>query len=275
MTESSWASDAMGEATAELRSALLRAIPRAHEDAVAAQAASGTAKRDPYGHTMKNRQHECLIEAGESVNGVEVFHPRGASFGLLRVVSTGALLFPWRYATSTRVTRADAKMRTSGFRRELLSAGEPMDQLTLEHAALTDDELEAHLAEQEAVVQELRRYATVVTIGYASNPSGLLDLGWGVVELVDEKGSVAWPHWEPLPWRLSSAAADHAEASPKVVRLQSTATRDSDDQVAHRFDKSAPLVDDLGLTARGPLAGEPSSDAVTTDEETGTQREQP
>ena len=274
MTVLSWASDAMGEAVTELRGAVLHAIPRAHEDAVAAQAASGTAKRDPYGHTMKNRQQECLVEAGKSVTGVEVFHPRGASFDLLRVSSTGALLFPWRYATSGRVARADAKMRTSGFRRELLSAGEPMDQLTLEHAALSDDELEAHLAEQEAVVQELRRYATVVTIGYASNPSGLLDLGWGVVELLDEKGSIGWPHWEPLPWRSSGAAAESG-VSPKVVRLPSAASSASDDQVVHRFDKSAPLVDDLGLTARSPLAGEPSSEAVTKDEGTGTQQEQP
>lgn len=277
MTVPNWASDAMGEAVTELRSVVLTAIPRAHQDAVAAQAASGTPKRDPYGHTIKNRQHECLVEAGGTLAGVEVFHPRGASFDLLRVSSTGALLFPWRYATSGRVTRADAKMRTSGFRRELLSAGEPIDQLTLEHAALSDDELEAHLAEQEAVVQELRRYGTVVTIGYASNPSGLLDLGWGVVELLDEKGSVDWPHWESLPWRSSSSGAAAADtgASSKVIRLPSAAPSTRDDQVVHRFDKSAPLVDDLGLTARTPLAGEPSSESSGKDEGTGTQQEQP
>jgi hypothetical protein len=275
MSSAAWAEDSMGEATEELRSAVLWAIPRAHEDAVAAQAASGTPKRDPYGHTMKNRQHECLVEAGSAVTGVEVFHPQGASFDLLRVTSTGAVLFPWRYATSARVARVDAKMRTSGFRRGLLATVEPTAQLTLEHAALSDDELEAHLADQEAVVQELRRYATVVTIGYASNPSGLLDLGWGVVELLDEKGSVDWPHWEPLPWRSSGSAAADSHTLTAAARLRSAATRETNDQVAHRFDKSAPLVDDFGLTPRNPLAGEPSSEAAPKVEETGTEQDQP
>ncbi len=95
-------------------------------------------------------------------------------------------------------------MRTPSFRRDLLSTGEPTAQLTLEHAGLSDDELEAQLAEQEAVVDELRRFATVGAVGYASNPTALLDLGWGVAELLDDRGAVDWKHWEPLP-RLSSA----------------------------------------------------------------------
>lgn len=275
MSDAIWVGDSMGEAAPELRTAVLRAIPRAHEYAVAAQVASGTPKRDPYGHTMKNRQHECLVAAGRSVTGVEAFHPHGASFDLLRVTSTGAVLFPWRYATSARVARLDAKMRTSGFRRGLLATSEPTAQLTLEHAALSDDELEAHLAEQEAVAQELRSYSTVVTIGYASNPSGLLDLGWGVVELLDEKGSVDWPHWEPLPWRSNGRAAADPHTSAPAALLRPAESSQTDDQVAHRFDKSAPLVDDFGLTPRSPLAGEPSSEAAPEVEETGTEQEQP
>ncbi len=274
MSDATWVRDALGEAATELRSAVLLAIPRAHEDAVAAQAASGTPKRDPYGHTMKNRQHECLVETGRAVPGVEVFHPRGASFELLRVASTRTVLFPWRYSTSTKVARVDAKMRTSSFRRDLLSTGEPTAQLTLEHAGLSDDELDAHLAEQEAVVQELRRYATVVTIGYASNPSGLLDLGWGVVELLDDKGSVVWPHWESLPWRSSGRVAAGSQASAEAAPLRPAQLNETDEQVTQRFDKSAPLVDDFSLTPRSPLAGEPSSEAVPEAEETGTEQDQ-
>ena len=275
MSDATWVRDSLGEAAPDLRTAVLRAIPRAHEDAVAAQVASGTPKRDPYGHTMKNRQHECLVKAGRAVTGVEVFHPHGASFDLLRVTATGAVLFPWRYATSARVARRDAKMRPSGFRRGLLATGEPTAQLTLEHAALSEDELEAHLAEQEAVARELRRFATVVTIGYASNPSSLIDLGWGVVELLDDRGSVDWPHWEPLPWRSSARAAAGSGTSAVDARLRSAVPSESDDQVTHRFDKSAPLVEDFGLTARSPLAGEPSSEAAPEVEETGTEQDQP
>lgn len=271
-----WVRDSLGETAMELRSAVLLAIPQAHQDAVAAQAASGTRKRDPYGHTMKNRQHECLVEAGRSVAGVEVIHPHGASFELLRLSATRTVLFPWRYATSTRVARVDAKMRTSSFRRDLLSTGEATAQLTLEHAGLSDDELEAQLAEQEVVVEELRRYATVVTVGYASNPGGLLDLGWGVAELSDDKGSVDWTHWEPLPWQSSGGAAAGSQPSAEVASpLRSVPPSETDDQVTQRFDKSAPLVDDFGLSPRRPLAGEPSSEAAPEVKETGTEMDQP
>ncbi len=224
---------------------------------------------------MKNRQHECLVEAGRSVDGVEVVHPHGASFELLRVSATRTVLFPWRYATSARVARVDAKMRTSSFRRDLLSTGEPTAQLTLEHAGLSDDELEAQLAEQEAVVEELRRYATVVTVGYASNPTGLLDLGWGVAELLDDKGSVDWTHWEPLPWQSSRAAAGRQASAEVASPLRPVPPNETDDRVTERFDKSAPLVDDFGLTPRSPLAGEPTSEAAPEVEETDTEQDQP
>src|SRR5688572_13887181 len=93
-----WAMRRFGaEAAAVLPGAVVAALAEAHGDAVAAQAASGTPKRDPYGHTMKNRQHECLVarvRAGE-VPGAEVIRPRGASFELVRIPATNAILFPW------------------------------------------------------------------------------------------------------------------------------------------------------------------------------------
>lgn len=276
MSASNWVTESLVAAAAGLRGAVLVAIPQAHEDAVAAQAASGTRKRDPYGHTMKNRQHECLVKAGRSVDGVEVIRPRGASFELLRVSATGTVLFPWRYATSTRVARVDARMRTSSFRRDLLSAGEPTAQLTLEQASLSGDELEAQLAELDAVFDELRRYAPVVTVAYASNPTGLLDLGWGVAELLDDKGSVDWRHWESLPWQSSGRAAVGGQAPAELGSpLRPVPSNGTDDRVSQRFDQSAPLVEGFGLTPRRPLAGQPSSEAALGVEETGTEQDQP
>jgi len=270
-----WVADTLGEAASGLRDAVLVAIPQAHEDAVAAQAASGTRKRDPYGHTMKNRQHECLVAAGGLVHGVDVVRPRGASFELLQVSATKTVLFPWRYATSRRVARVDARMRTSSFRRDLLSSGDASAQLTLRHAGLSDDELEAQLAEDEAIVDELRRFAPVVTVGYASNPTELLDLGWGVAELLDDRGAVDWRHWEPLPWLSSArAAADGGQAPAVAARpLHPVPAAEPDDRVATRFDRSAPLVDNLGLRPRSPLAGEPASELASEASETGTEEE--
>lgn len=266
-----WVTETMSEAASDLRDAVLFAIPRAHEDALAAQAASGTRKRDPYGHTMKNRQHERLVEAGRLIDGIEVIHPRGASFDLLQVCRTKSVLFPWRYATSSRVKRVDARMRTSGFRRDLLSIGESTAQLTLDHAGLSDDELDAQLAEQDAVMNELRKFAPVVTVGYASNPTGLLDLGWGVAELLDDSGAVAWRNWEPLPWLSSVHSAGSSEVDLTLKPLSLVSPTQADIRVPTRFDRSGPPLDDFELAPRSPLAGEPSSDAAPEVKETGTE----
>jgi hypothetical protein len=48
---------------------------------------------------MKNRQHECLVEAAREIPGVELSRPRGASFELVTIPETKAVLFPWRYAS--------------------------------------------------------------------------------------------------------------------------------------------------------------------------------
>lgn len=270
MGPSDWSTDALGAVAAELREAVLVAIPRAHEFAVAAQAASGTRRRDTYGHTLKNRQYECLVEEG-LLDGVEVFQPRGASFELLRVTATKTVLFPWRYATSTRVARADARMRTSTFRLDLLSSGEVPAQLTLDHAGLDDEDLEAQLAQDATIMDELHRFASVVTIGYASSPAGLFDLGWGELKLLDDSGAVRWDNWEPLPWRSGERGAlvgAHAPAAPRPLRVVATVEHTP---TQDRFDQSAPLADDLGLKPREPAVQEPLSEDTPKADDVGAE----
>lgn len=94
MQVSAWAAERLGASAERLQEIVVRAIPRAHDDSVAAQAASGTSKQDPYGHTMKNRQHECLVEDALELSGVKVIRPAGASFELVTVVETQAVLYP-------------------------------------------------------------------------------------------------------------------------------------------------------------------------------------
>ncbi len=181
MMASEWARDRLGSAAEELRTAVMKALPEAHRDAAAAQAASNTPRRDPYGHTLKNRQYECLVAAAENIKGVEPFRPKGMPFELLRVRETKAVLFPWRYATDGSVSRDKARMQTSRFRRELLlpaAVGAP-GQLTIEQAAMEEQELQAQFAEQDALEEQLRGLAPVVTIAYASSPSSLRTWGGG------------------------------------------------------------------------------------------------
>jgi len=257
MGSSDWVAEHLGEAAEGLRDAVLTAVPSAHDDAVGAQAVSGTNRRDPYGHTLKVRQHEWLIAAGRDVPGVEVFHPHGASFDLLRVASTGTLLFPWRYATSTHQHRADARMRTSEFRMGLLSGGGGSSgQLTLDHAAMSGDELEVQLEQDRALEVELRRIAPVVIIGFASSSTGLFDLGWGPAELIDDSGVVRWTPWEPLqpPTVVGSAR----RGGPRSIPSSPTQTTVSP---TVRFDAAG--SDEIELTHRSLPTNTPDSEPVT------------
>lgn len=265
MGSSQWAVERFGDAAGELRRAVVAGIQLAHGDAVAAQEAGGTPKQDPYGHTLKRRQYERITAKAQGIAGVDVFYPHGTSLELVRVLATGVVLFPWRYATDNRVSLAEARMRVSGFRRELLSSGPAVPgQLNFDHATLDAEDLEAQLAEDEAVAEQLRSFACVVTVAFASNRRGLFRLGWGEAELVEGENSLAWKHWEPLPVRGSGGQADGdgldgpSGVGPRPApptNVSSTATSPS-----ARFD-GEPLDDDLGLRPRSPLAGEPQREA--------------
>lgn len=197
----------------------------------------------------------------------EVIRPRGASFELVRIPPTNVILFPWRYATDSQLRREDARMRTSGIRRELLTATvDGRGQLTLDHAGVQDEELEAQLAEEEALAAELRSFARVVTIGYASNPTGILDLGWGDAELVDEDGQVHWEHWEPLIAQLRARRAPGPRAVGESAGLRAAPEAAT---AAPRFD-AAPFEGDFDLQPRNPLAAEPEREGGPDAGQTGT-----
>lgn len=275
MGVSNWARERFGEAAEDLGSAVSAAIAEAHDDAVAAQASGRTKKKDPYGHTLKNRQHECLVAAARDLTGAAVFHPKGASFELVRFPATRVVLYPWRYATSGAQPRETARMRASGFRRDLLSTDPPDLQLTLDrHASLTEEEIDREFAEEVDVMSQLRSFSQVVTIGYASSVHALISLGWGDAELVDqERGTVRWQHWEVLPLRPSGgggrqdlAVGGSGPFGPQgsgPVGLTSSAR-------SPRFDDGPTDDDDFGLRPRDPQMGEPTQEPHPRKQDTGT-----
>jgi hypothetical protein len=176
------------------------------------------------------------------------------------------VLYPWRYATDKAVSRDRAKLwPVSDLRKSLLSlnANTLPDQLTLDQAVLDPEELEAQLAEEQALLDQLASFGQVVTIGYASNPErGIFELGWGDVELVDEgTGRVFWRYWEQLP---------PEDQAGEAATRQPLAPVDGDGRTrAGRFD-DAPLQDDLGLKPRPPIAQPPISEPERPQEETGS-----
>ena len=188
------------------------------------------------------------------------------TFELVRLVDTRVTLFPWRYATNGKTSRRKVRMKPSGFRRDLLSGSDgPRDQMTLEQAELTEAEIEAQYAEEKAVWDQLRSLARVVTVAYASNPSGIIDLGWGDVELLDDDGTVKWLHWEPLSWTAKTVSDDAAGHRPQAVEPLETDER----APRPRFDDLGEADDDLPLRPR-TAPGEPQREVEPPVEGTGT-----
>jgi hypothetical protein len=268
---SAWARERFGDEAGDLALAVARAMYQAHDRAMAAHISSELDTNDAYGVTMHVAQYAELATECQGLSGVSILKPKGvrSRFDLVVRDDPPVVLYPWRYATDTAVDRDRAKLRPpiSELRKLLLvlNASTVPGQLTLDQAELDPEELEAQLAEEQALLEQLRSFGQVVTVGYASNPGGgIFALGWGDVELVNEEtGEVIWRYWEELPPRGQAAAA--APRQP-FAPVQGTGGNRGG-----RFD-DAPLQDDLGLTYRAPLAEPPISEPERDQEETGSDK---
>lgn len=266
MTLTPWGRDLFGEQAAVVKGLVPEALREAHDFAAAAQGSSGTMKRDPYGHTLKNTQHERLVAAvAERLPGsYALFRPQGASYELVRFPETGVVLYPWRYGSSIADRRESARMQPSGTRQGLL-AGVAADsrQLTIEHAHLSQEELDEQLDDDAAVLEQLRSLARVVVVAYASNPKALIRLGWGEADLIDERGSLHWRRWEDLPLLPDSGEGGGTGpvtggSWPRPPLRPVEGITPELGAVVPRFD-DAPLDDEL-VRPRRPHSGEPTQE---------------
>jgi hypothetical protein len=247
-----------------------RAIHQAHGRALSAHISGGLTSNDAYGAALHVAQYQELAAGCGDLPGVSVRKPKGVRgrFDLVVCEDPPVVLYPWRYATDKAVSRERAKLRppVSDLRKSLLSlnANTLPDQLTLDQAELDPEQLQADLAEEQALLDQLASLGQVVTIGYASNPGGgIFELVWGDVELVDdETGRVFWRYWEELPPPGDQAAG----ASPRQSVLPGDGVGRSR---ADRFD-DAPLQDDLGLKPRPPVTEAPISEPERPQEDTGS-----
>ena len=286
MTVSAWAQELLGAAAQPVQDAVVVAIRQAHDDAYAAQRVSGTTRQDTYGHTLKNRHYECLAQDLREANipgGVQVFRPAGVAFDLVRCTESNVVLFPWRFSPDQSVTHDSAKLpgaRASAFRRGMLTVttAEDTDQLSIDDAAATDEELAAQAAEFRDVEAQLRTMARVVTIGYASNFTGIFELGWGEASLNDD-GTVTWTPWRDLTHLMvAEVAATDGQTTPGAAGRAGlrpvVAADDTAAATGPRFD-DAPLVAGFGLQPRPQQAGEPQAeeDPKDVDVDAGDQSE--
>lgn len=240
-----------GAVASDLEKAVLRALNGAHGNAVAAQVGSGSTNRqDPYGHTIKFRQLDWLRDEVLVLPGAER-HPVPRAVGdFVRV--NGVLLYPWRYASDKSKSRDAARMRMSNFRFDLLS-DKPVDdgQLTLEQGAMDEAQLEAQLAGDRELHEQLDGLRRAVVIAYASGPHvGVVEIGWGQARLVDDSGSLDWINWSPL-------AASVVLSDVERPRLATAGGSVADASTGKRFDQEG-ADEGIPLSLRNPLAGPPS-----------------
>jgi hypothetical protein len=239
-----------------------RALARAHAFAADAQAHSGTDKQDPYGHTLKNTQHEQLVAALGVLPGAELFQPKGASYKLVRFPAQRTLVYPWRYAKSLSEPREEARMRVSEFRSDLLGGGvRDRSQLVLDQAHLSDEELAEQLEDDEALMRAVQDLSQVVLVPYVSNERGLLAVGLGAAKLLNGRGDLDWEHYEPLAL-VEDNQDEYTGASaggPNRPHLQIVRGGEPGS-----FD-SSPLDDNLGISARPYPEDAPSSEGDGTD----------
>ena len=267
-----WARERFGDAAGDMAQAIARAIHQAHGRALAAHSSGGLTTNDTYGVTLHVAQYEELVAECADLPGVSIRKPRDVlgRFDLVVRDEPPVVLYPWRYATDQSVPRDRAKLRppVSDLRKSLLSlsAGTLPGQLTLDQGAIDPEELEAQLADDQELLDQLARLGQVVTVAYASNPgAGIFDLGWGDAELVNEKtGEVEWLYWEQLP-TPGDQAATGSPCRPAVPVSGDGSAR------IGRFD-DAPLMDDLGLRPRSPLAEPPVSEPGRLQDETGSDK---
>ncbi|MGW9567017.1 hypothetical protein [Prescottella equi] len=257
---SEWSRERFGDAAEEFLQAIPLAIQGAHEQAVAAHIASELSTNDAYGNTLKVAQYEQLIACTAHIPGVVTRKPADvrSRFELVVLDDTAVVLHPWRYAADGWSRREDAKLPKplSDLRRSLLTLAPRVVD-----SQLSFDQIDADpedLAEEEAVLEQLAQFGRVVTIGYASSPSGLFDLGIGDAELVNtETGAVVWHQWEPL-----SLTGGPIRQRPTVVPAPSAAVVSG----GRRFD-DAPLDEPvLAPRATGSLRAEGGE----TDSKTGS-----
>lgn len=266
---SAWAQARFGNAANDLARAIPRAVYQAHEQALAAHISGGLHSNDAYGATLHVAQYEQLAAECKDIPGVKIRKPKDVRgrFDLVVCDHPPVVLYPWRFARDKAVPRDQARLRppVSDLRRTLLALNETKvsGQLTLEQGARDPEELEAELAEDQTVLEQLKTLGRVVTVGYASNPGAIFELGWGDVELLDEQtGEVSWLHWEPLP-PPGDRAADGGQRRPVPP-----GAGDGREQNV-RFDDTAP-EEDLGLTLRKPLSEPPISEPERPQKETGS-----
>lgn len=265
-----WLLARFGEHAQQFVEAIPQALAEAHASSAAAQSVAETARKDPYGHTMKVRQHEALVTASSTISGASVQRPTGGQFDLVVIPETATVLLPFRYSTDRKKSRESAKLRcpVSDLRIAMLGDGIiDTGQLTFDQIGIDPTVVAAEQEERHQLTEQLRDLVRTVVIGYGSNyETGVWGIGLGEVRILDAlSGEVEWTEWFPI------AATTHGTVSNVPLRsvidlgdLASTVERfdvdqddDSLDLTARRGDPEVPISEPTRALRKADSDGDP------------------
>src|SRR5690606_19137523 len=140
-----WETERFGAHALPLRRAIWRGLQAAHQRALAGHKGLGLASNDGYGQVWLV-QHEELGHAIEAVvPEMQRIKPWRARYELIVLGESNIILYPWKFADDAYTDLESAKMTMSKLRENLLALtqAEPSDQLTIDQANLSEEELAA------------------------------------------------------------------------------------------------------------------------------------
>ncbi|MEU5693651.1 hypothetical protein [Actinosynnema sp. NPDC020468] len=204
-----WAVGLFGGRAEEIGRRLVRALTDAHQRGLMAQEGAHLKTKHAYGGAW-TAKYELVVEALRELPGAEVFHPHGAHFDLVRL--DGAVLLPFRHATTLSVPIGEAKVTTKVPRRLGEEFQPRLPELTLfdvERAEEPEDAAE----DGDGGAGELIDVDTpVVYVGFVCNAGSdrLLGAWWGLAPHRDAEGKLWWtpsalPLSAPTPLTLAGA----------------------------------------------------------------------
>lgn len=260
---SDYAIDRFGRVAPIVQNAVIETVLAAQAAALRVHIEHGLPERDPYGTALRGHLNRGLLTRLEDVPGIVARKPAGqrARYDLPVVEDTGVALYWWRVPGDGRTRLLDAKLpRVSHLQQHLMTFAPTVvePQMTIEHAAMTEDELDKHFTEDEEFSRQMTEAeGRTVTLWVSASPDGLFDFGWGDAELVDaETGQLAWPRHHSL----KNIAAVSLVPAPEVR---------ADDKIGvDRFDNDNEQGDGFDLSVRAP--GEPVTSEKQNEDDQNT-----
>ncbi|MGW6123096.1 hypothetical protein ACWFRF_28925 [Nocardia sp. NPDC055165] len=244
-----WETKRFGENALSLRGAIWRGLQAAHQRALAAHEGLALDSNDGYG-LIWLVQHQEVGDAIEAViPNLRRIKPARARYELNVVGEDNIILYPWKFADDAHSLVTNAKMTMSKLRESLLAltTDNSDSQLSIDHADLTEEELEAEFEDAETFLDDAIQAGRLVIIAYAANPhAGILRVYWGEASQADDRGRLKWSELEQIP----APVDDGNEQIP--VRPVGPVSVPDQTGTAPRWDQSTPPPE-FDLTPRQPL----------------------